>query len=81
MALNAYSSVPHAISQAIVLDETGTAIGIVQSVNFDRSGTPAGVRVMMPGGREIFVPAQQASYDPLANQVVVENRAKLADAR
>ena len=81
MVLNAYSSVPHAISQAIVLDETGTAVGIVHNINLDRAGKPVAVCVIIAGGREISVPAHQASYDALANRVIIENRAQLADAR
>ncbi len=81
MALNSFSIVPHAISRAIVVNQDGTAIGIVQRVEIDSTGKPVRVEILMPGGREAPVPAQAASYDSITNHVIAENDVRMADAR
>ena len=81
MALNGYSFVPKQLRTAVVVDQGGRAIGIVEKVEVDGSGSPRSLEVMYPGGREHQIPAAQASYDPVTNLVVTDDVGMLtADA-
>lgn len=73
MALNSFTFVPARITQAIVVDQGGTALGIVAKVDSDASGTPQQVEVLKPGGETLILAARAASYDPVANRVVADN--------
>jgi len=73
MALNGFSSVPKKLAAAVVFDQNDRAIGIVKTVSTDADGRPTSVEVMLPGGAGRQVSARAASYDPIANQLVVEN--------
>jgi hypothetical protein len=73
MALNSFTFVPARITQAIVVDQGGTALGIVAKVDSDASGTPRQVEVLKPGGDTMILAARAASYDPVANRVVADS--------
>jgi hypothetical protein len=82
MALNGFSFVPKGLRTALVFDENGKAIGIVQKVEADGSGKPHSLDIMSPGGRLHQISAGQASYDPVSNVVVTNDFDILtADAR
>jgi hypothetical protein len=72
MALNSFSTVPQGISTAIVIDQKGTTLGIVQKVETSSTGSPTKVDVMMPGGRQLVVDATSASYDALSHRVIAD---------
>jgi hypothetical protein len=82
MALNGYSFVPKQLRTAVVVDQNGKAIGIVERVEADGSGKPLSLEIMFPGGREHQIPAALASYDPISNLVITDDVGMLtADAR
>lgn len=72
MALNSFSAVPQGIGTAIVIDQKGATLGIVQKIETSSTGSPTKVDVMMPGGRQLVVDATSASYDPLAHRVIAD---------
>lgn len=72
MALNSYSTVPQGIGTALVIDQKGTTLGIVQKVETSSTGSPTKVDVMMPGGRQLVVDANSASYDAIAHRVIAD---------
>jgi hypothetical protein len=72
MALNSYSSAPQGINTAIVIDQRGTTLGIVQKIETSSTGNPTKVDVMMPGGRQLVVDANAASYDALSHRVIAD---------
>jgi hypothetical protein len=73
MALNSFTFVPARITQAIVVDQGGTALGIVAKVDSGPTGTPRQVEVLKPGGDTMILAARAASYDPIANRVVADS--------
>jgi hypothetical protein len=73
MALNSFTFVPARISQAIVVDQGGAALGIVAKVDSDATGTPQRIEVLKPGGDTMIVAARAARYDPRATREVTDN--------
>jgi hypothetical protein len=73
MALNGYSTVPKMLATAVVFDQNNYAVGIVKKIDTDAAGRPVSVVVLMPGGAIRQVSADQAGYDPITNQVVVDD--------
>ena len=72
IALSSFADMPDRINTAIVIDRTGTTLGVVAKVKTDRMGHPSQVDVLMPGGRRITVPAASAAYDFEAHRVIAD---------
>ena len=78
MALAGFSVVPYRLKSAVVFGQDGKAVGIVQRVETDDTGRPTSVEVLEPGGAVMLVPSSSASYDSIANEVIVEPPVKTA---
>ncbi len=74
MALNGFTAPPLQIASAAVYRQDGTALGNVQAV--DRSvDAVEGLRIGVVGRRTITLPASDASYDAVKNEVVTDTTA------
>jgi hypothetical protein len=73
MALDGFAFVPKQLRTAVVADQDGKAVGIVEKVVAGGSGKPVALEVMLPSGREHYIQAGEASYDPISNRVVTDD--------
>lgn len=78
MALAGFSAVPYRLKFAVVFGQDGKAVGIVQRVETDDTGRPTSVEVLEPGGAVMLVPSSLASYDSIANELIVAPPVKTA---